>query len=171
MNPRAKADALAIIDREWRDLDTLFRSLSAAALERPVFTGDGPGWRVRDLLPHLAAWQGRAARAARKVVQEHLQPGPEDRVRTFLGMSETADELNEATFRQWRERAVADLLADFGAAHAELMSALDGLRPEQMMNGERVDDVYVCFRVPGLQHLRNHRIDLEAALAKEGASG
>ena len=38
------------------------------------------------------------------------------------------------------------------------------------MNGDRVDDVYLCFRVPGRQHLRMHRAHLEAALTKKGAS-
>jgi hypothetical protein len=167
MNERAKEKALATFDQEWRDLDTLFRGMSESDLERPVFTGEGPGWRVRDLMPHFAAWQGRAARAARKVAAEGIQPKLDDRVRTFLGISETVDELNDATFSGWRARDVPDLLAEFKAKHAELMSALGALTPSQLMTGESVDDVYVSFRMPGLQHLRIHREHLEAALTKE----
>ncbi len=170
MNARAKDEALAVIDREWRELDALFGSLSAEALEGPVFTGEGPGWRVRDLIPHVAVWQGRAAQAARKVVRYHLQPGPEDRVRTFLGLTGTVDDMNAVTFREWRERSVGDLLAEFRRVHTDLMSALQDLTPEQLMNGERVEDVYLCFRVPGLQHLRMHRAHLDAALTKKGAT-
>ncbi len=170
MNPLAKKNALAAFDQEWRELDALFRRLPDSDLERPVFTGEGPGWRVRDLIPHFAAWQERAARAARKVAAEGVQPGPEDRVRTFLGIAESVDELNDATFRGWRARSVADLLTELEARHAELMAALASLTPKQLMAGEGPDDVYVCFRMPGLQHLRVHRAHLEAALTKEGAT-
>jgi len=167
MNEHAKEMALATFDQEWRGLDTLFRGMSESDLDRPVFTGEGEGWRVRDLIPHFAAWQERAARAARKVAADHLQPKPDDRVRTFLGISETVDELNEATFSGWRARAVSDLLAEFKTKHAELMSALADLTPTQLMTGDSADDVYVCFRMPGLQHLRIHKEHLGAALTKE----
>ncbi len=170
MNERAKESALAAFDEEWRELDTLLRRLPDTDLDRPVFTDEGPGWRVRDLIPHFAAWQERAARAARKVATDGLQPGPEDRLRTFLGITETVDELNDATFGSWRARDVADLLSEFEARHVELMDALAALTPTQLMSGESPDDVYVCFRMPGLQHLRIHRAHLDAALTKEGAT-
>ena len=170
MNERAKAQALATFEKEWSDLDTFFRGLSPEQLERPVFTGEGPGWRVRDLIPHFAAWQDRAARAARKVAADGIQPKAEDRVRTFLGITEGVDELNDATFRSWRARPVNDLLAELRARHAELMAALKALTPQQLMTGDTVEDVFVCFRMPGLQHLRIHREHLIAALVNEGAA-
>ena len=170
MNERAKEMALTTFDREWREMDAFFHGLSDGDLERPVFTGEGAGWRVRDLIPHFAAWQDRAARAARKVAADGIQPKPDDRLRTFLGITETVDELNEATFRGWRARSVADLLAEFETKHAELMSALAALTPNQLMSSDAADDVYVCFRMPGLQHLRIHKEHLETALTKEGTT-
>ena len=47
------------------------------------------------------------------------------------------------------------------------MGALAALTPNQLMTSESADDVYVCFRMPGLQHLRIHKEHLEAALTKE----
>jgi hypothetical protein len=170
MSDAAKRATLEILDREWRDLDALFRGLTAAELERPMYSEDGPGWRVRDLIPHLATWQDPAARAARKVVAEGITPKPDDRVRTFLGLTDTVDDMNDVTFRARRERSVADLLAEFRAKQDDLMKALAALRPEQLMNGDTVDDVFAAFRVPGLVHLRKHRGELATALAKEGAA-
>ncbi len=170
MSAAAKVAALEVLDREWRELDALFHGFTAAELERPVFTGEGPGWRVRDLIPHMAAWQDRAARAARKVASEGVAPAPDERVRTFIGLTDTVDDMNDVTFRGWRERSVADLLAEFRSKHDDLMRGLAALAPEQIMNGETVDDLFMAFRVPGLVHLRKHRADLAAVHANEGAA-
>ena len=170
MNEAAKERVLAELDREWRDLEAIFGRLTPAELERPMYTEDGPGWRVRDLIPHIATWQDRAARAARKVAADGVAPQPDERVRTFIGLTDTVDDMNDATFKQWRERSVADLLAEFRARHDDLMRGLAALRPDQIMNGEGIDDLFMAFRVPGLVHLRKHRGELESALAKEGAA-
>lgn len=169
MSARAKENALTEFDREFDSLRALFRTLLPDALETPVFAAEGEGWHVRDLIPHIAVWQGRAARAARKVAAEGLRPGPDDRVRTILGIQETADELNDATFKEWRGRNAREQLTELGKVHQEMMGALNALTPEQLMSGEGMDSVFACFRVPGLEHLRTHRAHIEAALAKEGA--
>jgi len=170
MSAAGKIAALEVLDREWQELDALFSGLTPAELERPVFTDDGPGWRVRDLIPHLAAWQDRAARAARKVAAEGIAPAPDERVRTFIGLTDTVDDMNDVTFKVWRERTIADLLAEFREKHDDLMRGLAALAPEQIMNGDTVDDLFMAFRVPGLVHLRKHRADLAAVLANEGAT-
>jgi len=169
MNENAKQRAMADLDREWRELEALFSRLTPAELERPMYTEDGPGWRVRDLIPHIATWQGRAALAARKVASG-VALQPDERVRTFIGLTDTVDDMNAVTFGQWRERSVVDLLAEFRAKHDDLMRGLAALKPEQIMNGEGVDDLFTAFRVPGLVHLRKHREELDSALAKEGAA-
>lgn len=170
MNARSKEKALTEFDREFDSLRTLLRTLQPEMLEKPVYTGEGAGWRVRDLIPHLAVWQGRAAKVARKVAASGVKPGPEDRVRTILGIAETADQLNQLTYDEWRGRNLREQLTEMGKIHQDMMGALNGLTPELLMNGEGVADVYACFRVPGLEHVRMHRKDIEAAIAKEGAS-
>ena len=170
MNARAKEKALTEFDREFDSLRILLRTLQPEALEKPVFSGGSDAWRVRDLIPHLAAWQGRTAQAARKVAASGVAPGPEDRVRTILGIAQTADELNQATYEQWHGRNLREQLTELGKIHQDMMAALNGLRPELLMSGEGVADVFLCFRVPGLEHVRMHRKDIEAAVAKEGIS-
>lgn len=170
MNIRAKEKALTEFDREFDSLRTLLRTLEADLLERPVFVPGTDGWHIRDLLPHIAEWQHRAALAARKVATEGVHPAPDDRVRTVLGLEQSADELNDATFREWHERNAREQLTYLSRAHEEMMVALNALAPEQLMTGEGIDSVYACFRVPGLEHVRTHRAHIEAALGKEGAT-
>jgi hypothetical protein len=170
MNASAKVAALAELDREWQELNALCHRLTPDELEKPLYTEDGPGWKIRDLIPHLATWQGRAALAAQQTVKTGVAPKPDDRVRTFIGLSDAVDDMNEATFRTWRGRSVADLLAEFRSKHDDLMRGLAALRPEQMMNGDTAEDLFMAFRVPGLVHLRKHRGELTIALAKEGAA-
>lgn len=170
MNASAKVRALAELDREWQELDALFSRLTPEELDRPLYTEDGPGWKIRDLIPHIATWQGRAALAAQQALKTGTAPKPDERVRTFLGIAGEVDDLNEATFRTWRGRKLADLLAEFRQKHDDLMRGLASLAPEQMMNGDTPDDLFMVFRVPGLVHLRKHRGELTIALAKEGAA-
>jgi hypothetical protein len=170
VNASAKVAALAELDREWQELDALFRRLTPDELERALYTEDGPGWKIRDLIPHIATWQGRAALAAQQTLRTGIAPKPDERVRAFIGVTGEVDDMNEDTFRIWRGRKLADLLAEFRAKHDELMRGLAALAPEQMMNGDAPDDLFMAFRVPGLVHLRNHRGELTIALAKEGAA-
>jgi mycothiol maleylpyruvate isomerase-like protein len=170
MSAAGKVAALTALDREWQELDALFRRLTPDELERPMYTEDGPGWRIRDLIPHLATWQGRAALAAQQTLKTGIAPKPDERVRTFIGLSDAVDDMNAVTFQTWRGRKVADLLAEFRTKHDDLMRGLAALAPEQMMNGETVEDLFMAFKVPGLVHLRKHRGELTIALAKEGAA-
>jgi hypothetical protein len=170
MNIRAKEKALTEFDREFDSLRTLLRTFEADVLERSVAVQGTDGWHIRDLLPHIAEWQHRAALAARKVAAEGLHPAPDDRVRTVLGIGESVDELNDATFKEWHERNAREQMTYLSRAHEEMMGALNALTPEQLMNGEGIDSVYACFRVPGLEHVRTHRAHIEAALGKEGAT-
>jgi hypothetical protein len=168
LNARAKENALTEFDREFDSLRSMLRTLQPDALETPVFTGEGEGWHVRDLIPHLAAWQGRAALAARKLAAEHRRPGRDERLRAILGLDASADALNQATFERWRQRDVREQLTELGNVHQEMMGALNALSPDQLMDGEDTESVFVCFRMPGLEHLRMHRVHIEAALKKEG---
>lgn len=112
-----KQTAIALVEREWQTLDTWLRSLDERQLDALVF-GEGPGWRVRDMVTHLASLQELAGRVAEKVAKMGVQPTTN--WREFLGIEQTTDELNAATFATWRERPMAErwdrwLQAGYGA--------------------------------------------------------
>ena len=83
MTEVARQRAIGVLEREWHDMDTWLRSLSESDLDRPVF-GEGPGWCVRDMIPHMAWWQGLAGRVAEKIAAEGGAPDQRgSRARSF----------------------------------------------------------------------------------------
>ena len=157
-----KQKAIGLLEREWHALDTWLRSLDQRQLDRPVF-GEGPGWKVRDILPHIAWWQELAARVAEKITKEGGAPTTSSRA--FLGIEKTADELNAETFETWRERPMADRWDRWLRAHSRMMDAFRALTPDQLVQSEGgMEGMKLHFAVPGLVHLRMHREHIEAAL-------
>ena len=126
--------ALGQLEQVFHELEKWLVTLPPAALEHPVFTGEGDGWRVRDVLPHWASWQRLAAQAAKQIASGvEPPPEPEMRLRTFVGIALGLDELNAQTFELWRRRPVAELFTELKAAHVALMEALRRLPQERLV--------------------------------------
>lgn len=167
MSDDAKRKAIGLLEREWHDLDTWLRSLSEFELDQPVF-GEGPGWRVRDMIPHIAWWQELAGRVAEKIVAEGGAPDQRGS-RAFVGITTSLDEQNAETYTTWRDRPLSDRWERWLEAHARMMDAIGLLRPEQLLRADGPEGMQPYFAVPGLVHLRHHRADIDAAL-KETAT-
>ena len=45
----ARQKAIGDFERNYHEIESKLLALSAGDLERPVWTGEGPGWRIRDL--------------------------------------------------------------------------------------------------------------------------
>ncbi|MDQ2951166.1 MAG: maleylpyruvate isomerase N-terminal domain-containing protein [Chloroflexota bacterium] len=159
----AKRAALGSFERTYHEIEVKLQGLSAAQLERPVFTGEGDGWRVRDLIPHLARWQRMAAQAAR-LIAGGSEPAPEMdfKLRQFVGLSDSVDEVNDRAYAEWRDRPVADQLAELSAAHTALMDALRVLPAARVVKDD--GEPYRYFWQPGLNHLHQHWAHIEDAL-------
>jgi hypothetical protein len=163
-----KQTAIGLLEREWHAIDKWMRSLDDRQLERPVF-GEGPGWKVRDMMTHLAWWQELAARVAEKIVAEG--GAPDDRgSRPFLGIETPLDELNAATYNDWYLRPMADRWDRWLRAHSRMMDAFHALTPAQLLQAEGgVEGMKRYFAVPGVIHLRIHRENIEAAVKETSA--
>jgi hypothetical protein len=167
MTEDARQTTIALLDREWNEMDTWLRSLSESDLDRPVF-GEGPGWRVRDMIPHFAWWQELAARVAEKIATEGGAPDQRGS-RPFVGITTSVEEQNAETYEAWRDRPLADRWKRWGEAHSRMIAAFRKLRPEQLLKSDGPEGMQPYFAMPGLVHLRLHRVDIEAAL-KETAT-
>ena len=159
----AKRAAVSLLETEYQSLADLFLSLSPEQLERPVFTGEGAAWRIRDLIPHFAFWQTMSARVAEEIAGGRV-PTDERGMFAFLGIESTADASNAESHAEWRDRPTPEALRHLLACHVRLMEALQALPPERIAKSEAPEDWYRYFWMPGLQHLRIHRAHIEAAL-------
>ncbi len=159
---------IAEFETAHAELEAFFRELSDAQLDGPVWD-EGIGWRVRDLLPHIARWQRMAAQAAR-LIAGGKEPLPEGQMLllTFVGITQSVDDVNNETYQRWRERPVADRVVELHEAHAELVAALRALPLDRIIGPD--GRPYRYFWQPGINHLRQHREHVATALAKKGAS-
>ena len=166
-----KADAMKLMERGWQDLDSRFAGLSERDLEREVFTGEGSGWRLRDLMPHFAFWWRLAARGARRAAEIGAAPDKNTTLRAFVGVDSHWDTLNAENFARWRERPVAEQLAELRAARDDLRAALTQLpAPLLLTDGADTDGIRGYVWQPAVNHLRQHAEHIDAALAEKGAS-
>ncbi len=171
MSGAVKGDAMALVESGWRDLDARFAALDEQELDRPVFAGEGDGWRLRDLMPHFAFWWRLAARAARRAVEIRAAPDQNTTLRAFLGIDTHFDTLNAENFARWRERPSAEQLAELRAARDELRAALAQLPADLLVTDDpETDRIRRYIWQPAVNHLRQHATHIDAALAKKGAT-
>ncbi len=155
---RDRAGLLDEIDAAWSSLDGIVRELTADRWHA-VIPGAGEGaetWTVKDAVAHLAAWKRNAARAAA------LQASRSRHVHAFPGMVlgfRTA-EFNEQLLRDWRDRPVDAVLAEHRAAHAALLSAVEGV-PDRLLVRRKRSPLWLT---PALGHTHDHLAQLRRAL-------
>lgn len=159
----AKERAIAAFERTYADVERKLRALGAEQLDRPVWTGEGEGWRVRDIVPHLARWN-RIGSAAARLIATGKEPLPEAdmRLRAFIGLSDTVDAVNDAAYREWRDREPEACFTELQAAHTAFMDALRVLPAVRVVKDDR--EPYRYFWTPGAGHLQLHWEHIEAAL-------
>lgn len=163
MNDDPKQQAIGLFEREWHSFDPWIRGLTGDQLDRPVF-GEGVGWRVRDMITHIAWWQDMAGQAARKMASEGTVPG-EGGIRGYVGLPAIpVAEQNALTDEEWRAVPIEARWERWHHAHSAMLDALRELRAEQLLDPEGPDGIRRWFAMPGFVHLRLHREHIEAAL-------
>jgi hypothetical protein len=116
--PQSKSELLARIGPARRALEDLITSLSAGGLDRI----DDEGWRVRDHLSHISAWE--------RMLVAHLTDGA-DHLIVRLSPAEYAEadlqQINDRLHDIHRSDATDDVLVEFGASHGEMMALIERL--------------------------------------------
>lgn len=87
------------------------------------------GWSVKDIMAHLAEWEqmflGWHAAGVRGETPETPAPG-------YTFGAKSLGQLNEAIYRKYRRRSLADVQAYFDQSYQQVLQALDGMSEEEL---------------------------------------
>ena len=132
-HPVKKDDFLATVQADRDRFDRIVRSVPSALLTEPILPG---GWSVKDVLAHIA-WgerEGIGVLRARALVGSELWDLPED-------------ERNEAVVCASWSRGLDEVLAEYGAAFGDYMSAISDLSEDELNAPSHFDGM--SERIPG----------------------
>ena len=122
IRPSDKATLLANIQAGYDQLETLLASLDEEQMTIPGVNGS---WSVKDNLAHLTVWQNYQAARQEGVLNGTEPPDPAPGL-------ETEDEKNEYFYQQYKNRPLAEVLADFRASYQRVLAATQALSWEAL---------------------------------------
>lgn len=100
------------IDAGWQELLTCLDGIPDARLAEPGAAGE---WSVKDLLGHIAFWEGAAVRRVARIVNDEPHPPGQD--------YEPINQRERAARADW---SAAEALQELLDTHAQLLAAFDG---------------------------------------------
>ena len=153
-------DALSLLDDErdaWRPFEAL-NDLSDDQLERPVEAVNG--WRGRDLMAHLVAWQILALDVAKELAVNESSKAKALADEEWERRG--GDVINDELLRDWGARPLTDVREAFMNVGGELRGFLTVV-PESRWIKDADNQRFLIDET--LDHYEEHRKDLEAILA------
>jgi hypothetical protein len=135
-------DAATLLDVErtaWRRWQAFIDGLSLDARR-------ADGWRVHDVVAHVAAWHRRSDRDLATIAA-----GAEDDDR------QETDAFNEDARRAWADRTPEELLAEAAAAHAAFEQAIAGASPATLAAHDGLGATLIAQN--GWEHYEDHLRD------------
>lgn len=152
-------DALSFLEDErdaWRPFEALLE-LTDEELERPVEAARG--WRGRDLMAHLVAWQLVALDVAKDLAMAETS-------RTIANIDSSWTErggevMNDEILAEWRARTIEDVRDEFTRVAGELRGFLTVVPESRWIKNATNQRT---FTDETLDHYEEHRADLDAIL-------
>ena len=153
-------DALSLLDDErdaWRPFEAL-NDLTDDQLERPI---EGlNGWRGRDLMAHLVAWQQVALDVAKELAVN--ETSATKRQADDEWEQRGGDVINEEIIRDWGQRPLNEVREAFQNVGGELRGFLTVV-PESRWIKNADNQRFLTDET--MDHYEEHRRDLDAVLA------
>ncbi len=155
-----------LIHRIQEERERLLQALEGLTSEEmsqePVF-GE---WTVKDILVHIAVWQGRLITTLFQLEQGRR---PKD-----LTLSEAeVDALNERFYREQKDRPLERVLADFHGTYQQLLKRLERFSNEDLTQPGRFPGVskplWKLIAADTFEHDAEHRADIERWRARKQA--
>jgi hypothetical protein len=122
---QSKANLLALRRALYARFDALLAGLSEQQLQTPEMND---GWSVKDHLAHLTFWERVNLLTRLQAIEQGttwIDPG-------FETTEEVAEQTNQQVYLQNKDRALAEVLADFQTTHLQVMEYLEKLSEEEL---------------------------------------
>jgi len=130
-NPHDKQDVVQKISDGRNRFIAILDDLSEKEMMIPLEEG---GWSIKDYVAHISIWEKRMvewlAVVERGDVPQQLPPGM-----TW----DDLDSWNAQTYEEDRERALADVLAEFNALGEESVRAVDAIPEDLLMREDALE--------------------------------
>ena len=136
-----KAQILDEIAAAYGPLEAQVAALSAAQMTQPGVMG---AWTVKDILAHVAWWERHLLRTLRAGYDELV--------------TVATDRTNAEVFAANRDRPLDDVLAEFRAAHEDILAALAGWPEDELAR----DEVYEAIGWDTFRHYPDHTATIQA---------
>jgi hypothetical protein len=161
----SKQKILDLIRVEWEALETVLARLNRDQMLQPGVTGD---WSVKDLVAHLAAWEGKMV----QWLEESLRGEVPDR--PAPGQSwDDIDWVNEQFYTENRDKTLAEVLAAFRDGHRHAQQVIENLSEEELLDPHRFewrkgDPMWHLVATNTWEHYQEHRETIENWLKERG---
>lgn len=152
LNP--KMQLLEDLDMVRRETLALIEGVPADLL---IYTDSG--WRLKDVLSHIAVWEDEAARSIRAFLEGSFY---------IIESYDTDDSYNEAVFKQFYDAPFVDVYASWANAREELKQAVAAVpldRFEDMMvHPWRIKGTMIDLIRSMVDHEREHATNIAQVL-------
>jgi hypothetical protein len=128
-DPTNKTELLDTMQRSFAAFEALLAPLSAAQLTTPNVHGE---WSIKDVLVHLATWQGRAAE-----IMEAAQRNEQPQLNPSIKTDEDMNLFNDAVFAANRSYPLVEARQDFRVSYQRLQAAVEALSEEALFDSQR----------------------------------
>ena len=106
------SDAVTRVEASWAKLMDALTGLPEERMDEPGVAGD---WSVKDVLGHVAYWEGRAIGAVERALNG--EPEPDD-------SEESVDTINDGVYEERAGWTIAQALDELHGTHERFMAAL-----------------------------------------------
>jgi hypothetical protein len=177
-----KQQLLASIRSEREALDAAIAAMPFERMSEPLLDG---GWSVKDVLPHVAAWERRIVAAVEHATGRGAGAGGQDAAEAVAGAYaaedapawpepgwtlDRVDELNERDYQANRGRALDDVLAEARETYERALRCVEGMADADLFDAQRFawtrgHALYRFVQANTDEHYREHREQIEAKAA------
>lgn len=160
-----KKEMISALDNGRAEFLEIINEISAEQMELP---GVVDSWSVKDILVHLTRWEA-------EIIKLMWQLGKGIQPTTAHFDQFTLDEINERWYQESRNRPLNIVMSDFLAVRNQTKRRMNDFSLEELTEPDRYawlngKTLWDWIAGDSIKHEAEHRVQIEAWLAREGLS-